>query len=67
MLKSPETQAAKAAPEERERPVKESAQKDEGPTQAAIDSAADDEGSLVAEMMKVDWKVSMASRSLPCT
>ena len=64
---SPEPQAAKAAPKGTERAAKQSAQGTEDPAQTAVESAADDEGCLVAEMMKVDWKASMASSSLLCT
>ena len=67
MLKISKLQAAKGSQEETGRPTEQSAQDTEDPAQAAMGSAADDEGSLVAEMMKVDWKVSMASRSLPRT
>ena len=67
MLKGSEAQAAKASHEETGRPTEQSAQDTENPAQAATGSAADDEGSLVAEMLKVDWKVSMTSCSLPRT
>lgn len=67
VLKRPEAQAAKAAPEGTGRTAKETAQENEHPAQTAVESAAEDEGGLVSEMMKVDWKASMAFRSLPCT
>ena len=67
VLKQLEPQAAKAAPEGTGRTAKESAQEFEDLAQIAVDSVADDEGGLVAEMMKVDWKASMAFCFLPCT